>query len=240
MLLHLLHLLAATALAAPNEPCYGPSSQAGVCTTDASCSKAGGTSISGACPADPASIKCCLKPKCSFGADGRGNCRWQSDCAGQSSPNPLCPGPNQMKCCDNTAVGFGGYKAPAIPAVGACKASAVAGAKKVVAAFPGRVREIGCVRNCKCPGSSDHCCGLAIDFMCSDGGGVPTLSGKEIAEWVMRNRSALKLKYVIWGQKIWHPITDKTEKAWTSWRTMENRGDVTQNHWDHVHVSFNA
>ncbi|RSM07991.1 hypothetical protein CEP52_004976 [Fusarium oligoseptatum] len=37
--------------------------------------------------------------------------------------------------------------------------------------------------------------------MCADGGGSATLSGKEIAEWCMRNRSTLNLKYVIWGQK---------------------------------------
>ena len=56
------------------------------------------------------------------------------------------------------------------------------------------------------------------------------MSGREIAEWVMKNRSSLNLKYVIWGQKIWHPNVDK-EKPWTSWRTMEDRNSVTQNHW---------
>ena len=83
-----------------------------------------------------------------------------------------------------------------------------------------------------------------------------TLSGRQIAEWVMKNRSTLRLKYVIWGQRIWDVRTDKNkEKAWTSWRTMEDRGDLTANHWyvqlisisaklmltftrDHVHVSF--
>lgn len=161
-------LLASTALAAPNEPCYA-NGQAGVCTTDASCTKAGGTTVKGACPADAANIKCCFKPKCNFGAAG--NCRWASDCAGSSAGN-LCPGPSQMKCCNSKATGFGGYKAPKIPALGACKKSSVEGAKKIVAAFPGRVREIGCVRSCKCPGTSDHCCGLATDMMCSDAGGV--------------------------------------------------------------------
>jgi hypothetical protein len=56
------------------------------------------------------------------------------------------------------------------------------------------------------------------------------MSGRQIAEWVMNNRGTLNLKYVIWGQKIWSPSVDGV-KAWTSWRTMENRGDVTQNHW---------
>lgn len=45
----------------------------------------------------------------------------------------------------------------------------------------------------------------------------------------MNNRGSLNLKYVIWGQKIWAPSDGV--RAWTSWRTMENRGDLTQNHW---------
>ena len=56
------------------------------------------------------------------------------------------------------------------------------------------------------------------------------MSGRAIAEWVMNNRGSLNLKYVIWGQKIWTPGQDAV-KSWTSWRTMEDRGDVTQNHW---------
>lgn len=57
-----------------------------------------------------------------------------------------------------------------------------------------------------------------------------TLSGREIAEWVMNNRASLNLKYVIWGQKIWETSRDSV-KSWASWRTMDDRGDVTQNHW---------
>lgn len=165
----LLPLLAATIQATTNEPCYGANGAAGVCITDAACKSAGGSTISGACPWDPSNIKCCSKPKCSNGSAG--NCRWKSDCAGSSVANQ-CPGPSQMMCCNSAATGFGGYSAPKIPAVGACKKVAVDGAKKIVAAFPGRVREIGCVRDCACPGTSDHCCGLATDMMCSDGGGV--------------------------------------------------------------------
>lgn len=140
-----------------------------MCLTTKACSAAGGTTISGACPADPANVKCCTKASCAHGSAG--NCRWSSDCGGTTKAG-LCPGPAQMKCCSSAKTGFGGYKAPRIPGVGACKAVAVNGAKKVVAAFPGRVREVFCTRQCSCPGTSDHCCGKAIDFMCSDGGGV--------------------------------------------------------------------
>lgn len=59
---------------------------------------------------------------------------------------------------------------------------------------------------------------------------VPTTSGRQIAEWVMNNRGTLNLKYVIWGQRIWSPTQDAVG-AWTTWRVMEDRGDVTQNHW---------
>ncbi|KAI9901093.1 hypothetical protein N3K66_002910 [Trichothecium roseum] len=232
----LLSLIAATtALAAVNEPCIGADGNPGVCVASASCSSSGGTAISGACPADAADVQCCSKPSCQ-GAGSR--CSWASDCGGASSTG-LCPGPSQMQCCDDAGDAWGGYGAPAVPAVGACQQVAVDGANTLLAAWPGRVREVFCTRDCACPGTSDHCCGKAIDFMCSDAGGVPTLSGSEIAEWVMKNPGPLNLKYVIWGQKIWSPTTDGAEKPWTQWRTMEDRGDVTQNHWDHVHVSFN-
>lgn len=232
----ILSVLSAPAVfAAVNEPCYGTGSVAGVCIATATCTAAGGTSIAGACPADPAGIRCCFKNSCPNGASG--NCRWTSDCAG-TSVSGVCPGPSAMKCCSSTATGFGGYSAPAIPAVGACQAVAVSGANQLVAAWPGRVRQIYCTRACACPGTSDHCCGKAIDFMCSDAGGTPTISGKALAEWAMNNRVALNLKYVIWGQKIWVRSSDAVV-GWDSWTPMEDRGDVTQNHWDHVHVSFN-
>jgi len=67
---------------------------------------------------------------------------------------------------------------------------------------------------------------------------MATMSGEEIATWVMDNRASLSLKYVIWGQRIWNPSLDSVQ-PWSSWRTMEDRGDITQNHWDHVHVSYN-
>ncbi|KAF7507819.1 hypothetical protein GJ744_010120 [Endocarpon pusillum] len=75
--------------------------------------------------------------------------------------------------------------------------------------------------------------------MCSSAGGVRTDIGEPIAEWVMKNRASLGLKYVIWGQKIWNPSQDSV-KPWSQWRGMEDRGSITANHWDHVHVSFNG
>lgn len=157
-----------------------------------------------------------------------------------------------MKCCQSSATGFGGYAAPKIPAVGSCKEVAVNGAKKIVAAFPGRIRDIGCVRSCTCgvAGASDHCCGKATDMMCSDVTEVSpkklkcykidhraltlvlqtaSIGGKDIAEWVMNNRASLNLKYVIWGQRIWS--ASEAVKPWSQWRTQEDRGNVRENHW---------
>lgn len=168
-LISTLTFICSVVVAANNEPCYGPDGTAGVCIADTACSGGGGTSIAGACPADASNIKCCSKPTCDNG--GSGNCRWSSDCAGESIANQ-CPGPSQMKCCSSAEDGFGGYDTPALPEVGGCKQVAVNGAQKIIEAFPGSVREIGCTRDCACPGDSDHCCGLATDMMCSDAASV--------------------------------------------------------------------
>jgi hypothetical protein len=122
--------------------------------------------MSGACPSDPSDVKCCTKPVCP-----KGNCRWSSDCAGTSISGE-CPGPSSFKCCQSPSNGFGGYKTPDFPPIGACKSVAVNGAKRIVAAWPGRVHVIYCTRDCACGSGSDHCCGKASDLMCSDDGGV--------------------------------------------------------------------
>lgn len=54
----------------------------------------------------------------------------------------------------------------------------------------------------------------------------------------MENAGSMSVTYVIWGQKIWSVSQDGSPTSWNNWRTMEDRGDITQNHWDHVHVSF--
>lgn len=150
-----------------NGQCTGKGSAPGVCIATKKCSSAGGTYITGACPGLPNDIKCCTKPSCGSG----GNCRWTSQCSGTTVSN-LCPGPVGFKCCEPSTSPAGHYPTPAFPAVGACKKKAVDGAKKIVAGNPGQVRQIYCTRDCACPGSSDHCCGMATDMMCSSAGGV--------------------------------------------------------------------
>ena len=147
-----------------NGPCTGSGGTPGVCIATGKCRADGGTYISDACPGTGPDIKCCTKAHCGNG----GNCRFASSCS-TTTLTGLCPGPANFKCCVPNG---SGYPAPKIPAVGACKAHAVSGAQKVVAGNKGKVRQIYCTRDCACPGTSDHCCGLAIDFMCSSAGGV--------------------------------------------------------------------
>lgn len=74
-----------------------------------------------------------------------------------------------------------------------------------------------------------HPSGLAVDFMVSD-----EKRGTALAEYARANAKRLGIKYVIWRQHIWSVQRDRE-----GWRLMADRGSRTQNHYDHVHVSFN-
>ncbi|WP_026411043.1 coiled-coil domain-containing protein [Actinomadura oligospora] len=91
---------------------------------------------------------------------------------------------------------------------------------------------IGCAR----PGDpQDHGSGTACDFMESTAGQMPSASaqahGDQVAQYVITNASRLGIKYVIWKQRIYDM------RSGSGWKQMENRGGITQNHFDHVHVS---
>lgn len=89
-------------------------------------------------------------------------------------------------------------------------------------------------------GTQDHTLGLALDFMLytRDGRSIRTEVGNEIAAWFVTHSNRLNVSYVIWRQRIWNPSRDPAGASWDNWRRMEDRGDPTQNHMDHVHVSF--
>jgi len=72
-------------------------------------------------------------------------------------------------------------------------------------------------------GPSDHPQGRAIDFM------VNRATGDALAQCALDNMAALGVKYVIWKQRI---------NYGDGWKPMADRGGVTANHFDHVHVSF--
>lgn len=69
----------------------------------------------------------------------------------------------------------------------------------------------------------DHGTGNAVDVM------VGSADGDAVAAFVQQHAGELDVKYVIWKQRIWMPGG--------SWKPMEDRGDPTQNHFDHVHIS---
>ena len=86
------------------------------------------------------------------------------------------------------------------------------------------------------PGDSgDHGKGLAVDFM------VPESSelGDKIAEYAIQNMASRGISYIIWKQRFYAPFDSKYGPA-NTWNPMPDRGSVTENHYDHVHVSMNG
>ncbi|MEY9214965.1 hypothetical protein NI17_017215 [Thermobifida halotolerans] len=108
-------------------------------------------------------------------------------------------------------------------------------------------------RGCYRPGPPDHGTGQACDFMTnvdrSAGTAEQNALGFELSRWLMRNHEQIGVKYLIWHQRIWNPnpgfedplcVDETTPESFarSCWRQMENRGSNTENHYDHVHVSF--
>jgi hypothetical protein len=92
---------------------------------------------------------------------------------------------------------------------------------------------IGCYR----PGTDgEHPLGRACDFMLSSGGVMPSPAnvqlGYQIAAWAQANASRLGIMYIIYRQKIWD-----IRMASSGWVPMADRGSITANHFDHVHIS---
>ncbi|GFG47565.1 UNVERIFIED_CONTAM: LysM peptidoglycan-binding domain-containing protein [Streptococcus canis] len=81
----------------------------------------------------------------------------------------------------------------------------------------------------------DHGKGLAIDFM------VPESSdlGDQVAQYAIDHMADRGISYVIWKQKFYAPVSNIYGPA-NTWNPMPDRGSVTENHYDHVHVSFNG
>jgi hypothetical protein len=70
---------------------------------------------------------------------------------------------------------------------------------------------------------SDHPRGLALDLM------VRGEKGDRIAKCALANKEELGVDYVIWKQRI---------NYGDGWERMADRGGLTENHFDHVHISF--
>ena len=83
--------------------------------------------------------------------------------------------------------------------------------------------------------SGDHGKGLAIDFMVPEGSEL----GDKIAEYAIQNMASRGISYIIWKQRFYATFDSKYGPA-NTWNPMPDRGSVTENHYDHVHVSMNG
>lgn len=90
----------------------------------------------------------------------------------------------------------------------------------VCAAFP-EITTYGTLRS-----DGEHAQGLAIDIM------VSGAAGWEVAEFIRANYSELGVNYIMYSQQIW-----SVDRGGEGWRYVEDRGSVTANHYDHVHVT---
>ena len=130
------------------------------------------------------------------------------------------------------------YTAPAAPDYAniAATKSENAGLQPQTAAFKEEVANLFGITSFSGyrPGDSgDHGKGLAIDFM------VPVSSalGDQIADYAIQNMASRGINYIIWKQRFYAPYDSKYGPAYT-WNPMPDRGGVTENHYDHVHVSM--
>jgi len=127
------------------------------------------------------------------------------------SPQPASPGVSKAACSIS----------PSIESHLTSNARSVY--RAVCAAYGGSVSSFGGYRAGD-PG--DHGSGRAVDIMVS---GEP---GWTIARFVQAHSRELHVTYVIYQQQIWLAGNPTSQ-----WRTMEDRGSRTANHYDHVHVS---
>ena len=78
-----------------------------------------------------------------------------------------------------------------------------------------------------------HNSGMAVDFMVP----VNSAQGDQLAEYLTKHMDELGVYYIIWKQRFYMPQFNIYGPA-NTWNLMPNRGGVTANHYDHVHVSF--
>lgn len=81
----------------------------------------------------------------------------------------------------------------------------------------------------------DHGQGLALDVMVPDGSKL----GDDVAQFAIDNMEAAGITYIIWKQRFYMGVDNKYGAA-NTWNKMEDRGSKTENHFDHVHISFGA
>jgi hypothetical protein len=122
---------------------------------------------------------------------------------------------------------------PESPVIGASITPRMQKVKDEVDRRFGPFVDIGCYR---AGSDGEHPLGRACDFMLSTGGVLPSTEkvalGYEVAAWAQAHASQLGIMYIIYRQRIWD-----IRMASSGWVPMEDRGSVTANHFDHVHIS---
>ncbi|NHN55452.1 SH3 domain-containing protein [Calidifontibacter sp. DB0510] len=103
-------------------------------------------------------------------------------------------------------------------------------------AFPGIRCDVSAYR----PGSkTDHNSGNALDCFPGRFGsfakGANLKEGNTAAAWLRKYAGRLDVQYVIWQNRIWN-----MSRASEGWRDYGRPGQVTQGHYDHIHISVNA
>jgi len=99
--------------------------------------------------------------------------------------------------------------------------------RSVCALFPG-VNSYG---GWRAGGRQFHKNGRALDIMLTPK--KESALGWKIAKYLVANAKAFNIDHIIFEQKIWTPGNPR-------WRGMSDRGSITQNHFDHVHVAIKA
>lgn len=132
------------------------------------------------------------------------------------------------------------YEAPAAPDYArlAVAKSENAGLQPQTAAFKEEIANLFGITSFSGyrPGDSgDHGKGLAIDFMVAERSEL----GDKIAEYAIQNMASRGISYIIWKQRFYAPFDSKYGPA-NTWNPMPDHGSVTENHYDHVHVSMNG
>lgn len=84
------------------------------------------------------------------------------------------------------------------------------------------INDIGMFRSAD--GYNEHASGEAADVMVGDNKSL----GQQVAQYFLANADQFGVQYVLWQQTQWNPDGSKSK--------MEDRGGLTANHMDHVHV----
>lgn len=120
----------------------------------------------------------------------------------------------------------------------------------IIAHFP----NVNWGEHCDRVSADDHGAGRACDFMVPPNTSEGNANGDALAMWAIAHHEQLGIDYVIWRQSIWNPgwtecpasRVDRTSQWYNNvpdlpggkWCGMEDRGSITQNHYDHVHISW--